>query len=86
MTAGINPEVLSLARQHGVSIGVALRMRRESLTVVVLEEELADEIDDECSNCDGTGLGMTEETRCGACKGTGQHFNFKHYYDEDMEP
>lgn len=49
---------------------------------------IADEFDSdsECPTCDGTGLGMTEESRCFTCTGSGNQPWPTNYFDGSQEP
>lgn len=66
-----------VAAQLGITVE-ALAARRAAMP----EKFLCAEFDGpECSMCDGTGLGMSDETRCWTCKGSGQHYLPRHYLD-----
>lgn len=70
----------SIAAERGMTVA-ALRASRPRKFV-------CDEFDSdaECPTCDGTGLGMTEESRCFTCKGSGNKPWPQSYFDGSVEP
>lgn len=71
----------SLAAERGITVA-ALRAARLPRRLFFVSDDEAGE----CPTCDGTGLGMTEESRCFTCKGSGNKPWPATYFDGDQEP
>ena len=60
------------------------KIRNTIMDENVNEEELEEELDDDCPYCLGTGIGWNHESNsCGHCKGRGYQLPTREDYDPD---